>query len=50
MEQCGDKVRQAWLRGFGDVRRRNSGYTGQRMMKMEEVKMKTSEKIRGCRD
>lgn len=34
-EQFGEKVRRARLKWFGHVQRRNSGYTGQRVMKME---------------
>ncbi|KAL7841080.1 hypothetical protein SRHO_G00247710 [Serrasalmus rhombeus] len=35
VEQFGDKAREARLRWFGHVLRRNSGYIGQRMLEME---------------
>ncbi|PME06485.1 hypothetical protein A8A06_13560 [Escherichia coli] len=35
VEKFGDKVREARLRWFGHVQRRDSGYIGQRMLKME---------------
>lgn len=42
------------MRGFGHVQRKNSGYTRQKMLKMEMpgrgYKTKTTEDLRGCGD
>lgn len=35
VKQFGDIVREACLRAFGHVMRRDSGYTGQRMLNVE---------------
>lgn len=45
------KVREAWLRLFGRVQRRNSEYTGQRMLRIElqgRKKRGRAQKVHGC--
>lgn len=48
----GDKVREAWLRWFGHVQRRQSEYIGQGMLSMElpGEKRKTSDEVHGCNE
>lgn len=42
-----ETVREERLRWFGHVQRRDSGYTGQRMLKIEK-KRKTTEENHAC--
>lgn len=49
VKQFGDIVREACLRAFGHVMRRDSGYTGQRTLNVElPEKRDTSMEVYGC--